>query len=432
MDTQRYRDSGGLAGREPEQRYRPPAEQNETGPDVHFEVDTSGALPAGIPVEPSTLVFEAADRGFGDIFGEMPSLTTDPLPPLEDMVEKSNGAPIDNHAAPSTFTKVSARSDEQDFLPTRRIPIEGANSQVLPTGHLPLTPNEFQPRNGQSSPVEPHQKPFLRRAGSRTDEGLPDFAQAIHSTDQESFGADTSLSELAEATGLRRNTGPVDNGSPRNYPSAPLHPSESLSEYPVLIDGHKPTLWSRLRWPVVAMLLLAFLATAGYFLGFQKLIGGSSQARQSANLRPADSDRPATANAQSQTEAVSKPSETTPKPAEASTPSENATATKAPEPAPAVAPPPVAPGDAQPTHSLQAASFPNEAGAREFAEKLIRAGVPSYVVAVDIPRRGKWFRIRVGQFPNAAEATKYAAQARQRAKAAGFNLDLIVCNYEKP
>jgi cell division septation protein DedD len=177
------------------------------------------------------------------------------------------------------------------------------------------------------------------------------------------------------------------------------------------------------------MLLLGMLAAVGYFLGFQKLLGGGKlEPRQSANARPPAST-PASNPAERAGEAA-KPADSTAKPPESSAPA-GTTPVKEPEAAPASAPPALA-SNVQPTHSLQAASFPNEAGAKEFAEKLVRAGVPSYILAVDIPRRGRWFRVRVGQFGNAAEASKYALQARQRAKAGGINLDLMVCDYEKP
>lgn len=88
--------------------------------------------------------------------------------------------------------------------------------------------------------------------------------------------------------------------------------------------------------------------------------------------------------------------------------------------------------DGQGAFSLQAASFPTQSGADEFAERLRRAGVPSYVVASDLARRGKWFRVRVGRFSAADAAQKFAAEAQRRAKAAGFSLQLIVCQYEQP
>jgi sporulation related protein len=82
--------------------------------------------------------------------------------------------------------------------------------------------------------------------------------------------------------------------------------------------------------------------------------------------------------------------------------------------------------------TLQAASFPNEAAAKQFSERLIRAGISAYVLPADIPRRGRWFRVRAGRFGSADEAGRYATQSKQRAIAAGLTLQLIVCGYEQP
>jgi cell division septation protein DedD len=82
--------------------------------------------------------------------------------------------------------------------------------------------------------------------------------------------------------------------------------------------------------------------------------------------------------------------------------------------------------------TLQAASFPNEPAAREFAERLLKHGIPAYVLRAEIARRGQWFRVRVGRFKDRSEATKFAEQSRQLGRAAGVNLDLVVCNYEEP
>jgi cell division septation protein DedD len=82
--------------------------------------------------------------------------------------------------------------------------------------------------------------------------------------------------------------------------------------------------------------------------------------------------------------------------------------------------------------SLQAASFPNQAAANAFSERLARAGVPAYVVAADIPKRGRWYRVRAGKFATAEEARRYAVEWRQRARAAGIGIDLVTCNYDQP
>lgn len=88
--------------------------------------------------------------------------------------------------------------------------------------------------------------------------------------------------------------------------------------------------------------------------------------------------------------------------------------------------------NAQGKFSLQAAAFPTEGGANEFAEKLKGAGVPSYVVSADVARRGRWFRVRVGRFNSADEAQRFAGEVQLRARTTGLALQLIVCQYEQP
>jgi hypothetical protein len=84
-------------------------------------------------------------------------------------------------------------------------------------------------------------------------------------------------------------------------------------------------------------------------------------------------------------------------------------------------------------HALQALASPSQGEANIFAERLVSAGIPAYVIPADIERRGKWFRVRVGGFNTAQEAMKFVAEARMRAKAAGISLkDLNVVDYEKP
>jgi len=82
-------------------------------------------------------------------------------------------------------------------------------------------------------------------------------------------------------------------------------------------------------------------------------------------------------------------------------------------------------------YSLQAAAFPTSDGAGTFAEKLKRAGVPSYVVTADMGKRGTWFRVRVGRFESSDAARQYASEAQLRAKSAGISLQLIVCQYDQ-
>jgi cell division septation protein DedD len=80
--------------------------------------------------------------------------------------------------------------------------------------------------------------------------------------------------------------------------------------------------------------------------------------------------------------------------------------------------------------SLQVASFPNEGSAKQFQDRLVKAGLPAYVVAADIPHRGKWFRVRAGKFASQEEAHQAAESWRKQAAAAGINLQLVPCEYQ--
>jgi cell division septation protein DedD len=276
------------------------------------------------------------------------------------------------------------------------------------------------------------QGPVVRRPGSkRESEELSELAQSVGARGSGPIGDDTSLSDLAAATGIRRNTAPTEipsSAQPRS--SAQVDGWEqSAHDYPVLIPGPDANYKSRMRWPLVVLLLLALVATAGYFLGFQKWITSAKpQTPQASNPIRKETEAPAASVTSAPPDPAVKPPET-------------AAVVKPPETAPGpVAKPETqatevpAPGTvdgAQARYSLQAASFPKEVQAKEFSDKLVRAGVPAYIMSIDIPRRGKWFRVRVGRFPSADEAGKYASQARQRARAAGINLELIVCDFER-
>jgi cell division protein FtsN len=80
--------------------------------------------------------------------------------------------------------------------------------------------------------------------------------------------------------------------------------------------------------------------------------------------------------------------------------------------------------------TLQAASFPSEVSAKQFQDKLVQAGLPAYVVAADIPHRGKWYRVRAGKFSTQDEARQAAESWRKRMAAAGINSQLVPCDYQ--
>ena len=77
------------------------------------------------------------------------------------------------------------------------------------------------------------------------------------------------------------------------------------------------------------------------------------------------------------------------------------------------------------------AALPDEASARDYSERLMRAGISTYIIPVENGRR-RFFRVRAGRFMTADEAQMYAAQSRLRARAAGLTLNFMVVDYIKP
>jgi cell division septation protein DedD len=177
----------------------------------------------------------------------------------------------------------------------------------------------------------------------------------------------------------------------------------SQTEYPVLLGPNKKTNRKNLFWIIVAGLLIASFA-AGYFILSQP------KAAQNDN-QPRDAESNATSAA--------------PAAGQSSEASADAASAQAPRPSASTE-------FGVGLLTLQSAAFPDEAGASEFSKKLIRAGIPAYVVPADLPRKGRWFRVRVGRFSNADDAKRYAVQSRLRAKAAGLDVDFIVVEYGKP
>ncbi|HYP28289.1 MAG TPA: SPOR domain-containing protein [Blastocatellia bacterium] len=199
----------------------------------------------------------------------------------------------------------------------------------------------------------------------------------------------------------------------------------SANEYPVLLNENRPSSWKKIMVPAAVILFVAL--AAGYVLFFQP----SSESQEAAAIQaPAQSLLPASeqsAGEQSKEPRVEQPQTEQPMPAP---PPEAASTAPADS-----APPAVAASGAESSggaFSLQAASFPDEAAARHFSEYLASAGIPSRVVAAQLGRRGKWYRVRVGRFASPEEAEKYAVQARARSASLGMNFQLIVCDYEKP
>lgn len=57
-------------------------------------------------------------------------------------------------------------------------------------------------------------------------------------------------------------------------------------------------------------------------------------------------------------------------------------------------------------YAIQVASFSEKKGADTLAQKLKKKGFNSYVVAGEVPQKGRWYRVRVGSYSNRDEAKK--------------------------
>lgn len=70
-------------------------------------------------------------------------------------------------------------------------------------------------------------------------------------------------------------------------------------------------------------------------------------------------------------------------------------------------------------YTIQVASFAEKEGADELAQKLKKKGYPSYVTVGDVPQKGRWYRVRIGHYPDRTEAQR-AADRIQKAEKLNF------------
>jgi len=199
----------------------------------------------------------------------------------------------------------------------------------------------------------------------------------------------------------------------------------SHSEWPVLVGPNQRRSFRRLGIPIAAIVL--FACAVGFYLLIYRPSGPERRAATDSGgtARASAVELGATAGGSADSDARKRVAATLSE-APASAPS---------QPAETVTVEPVTPKentDAQGRFSLQAAAFPTQVGADEFAEKLKRTGLPSYVVPAELARRGRWFRVRVGRFNAQEEAQRFAGEAQQRARGAGLAVQLIVCQYDQP
>jgi cell division septation protein DedD len=286
--------------------------------------------------------------------------------------------------------------------------------------------------------IEADSSAFSGNASSQQCEELSDgFEQSISTTDHDYAKADDSPltgqpSAITESAVDSTHTGAnsVEDRS-EDPPSigeeavadsweAPLPAWDySHSEWPLLVGPTKRRSFRKLRAAIAALVLLT-CAAGFYFLIYRPSTPAHRTSTDSGTTTRVSAVEPRAADSDALTHATPTPS--------------GAPAGGSLQPAETVAPEAVAPNDnsSQGRFSLQAAAFPTQDGADEFAEKLKRAGVPSYVVAADLARRGRWFRVRVGRFNSAEDAQRFTGEAQQRARAGGLAVQLIVCQYDQP
>jgi DedD protein len=89
------------------------------------------------------------------------------------------------------------------------------------------------------------------------------------------------------------------------------------------------------------------------------------------------------------------------------------------------APPPKEPPTAKPApskirYTIQVGSYPEKAMAEDETRNMKKRGYAAFLVATDIPDKGKWYRVRVGSFANKQSAEKLAKELKAKEGIDGF------------
>jgi cell division septation protein DedD len=66
------------------------------------------------------------------------------------------------------------------------------------------------------------------------------------------------------------------------------------------------------------------------------------------------------------------------------------------------------------TYTVTLASFKPKERADRYLDKLKKIGIDAYVWEVDLPEKGKWYRVSVGHFPTLDEAKNYKEELKQK------------------
>ncbi|MGD9124616.1 MAG: SPOR domain-containing protein [Desulfarculaceae bacterium] len=65
-------------------------------------------------------------------------------------------------------------------------------------------------------------------------------------------------------------------------------------------------------------------------------------------------------------------------------------------------------------YSICAASFADQKAARAHAAKLGKKGIKAWVAAVDLKKKGRWYRVYVGRYASFDQARQQLAQMRTK------------------
>lgn len=71
-------------------------------------------------------------------------------------------------------------------------------------------------------------------------------------------------------------------------------------------------------------------------------------------------------------------------------------------------------------YSIQVGSYPEKDMAEEEVRSMKKRGYAAFLVATDIPEKGKWYRVRVGSFANRQSAEKLVKELKSKEGIDGF------------
>lgn len=356
---------------------REPSAPPEQEPGQAFRFDNSGQLTYE-PPRAGSFFFEAPEY-------DSPAQAS---PPRE--VEHNTAAPAERARAEAPPEVETVRPGRDLAAPKPQAPQSQPDLEPSPNRRPVGAQLKSEPRTpGGPSPSQPS---FELSAGRTANRPSPGFQKGQGQGDRR-------FEDQSWAEELRKSLALTDHDQVK-----PFVPETEDKGYVLMVANTKEARRARLPLKVAALLLLlAAAAAGGYFL----LRGGAAPAKKNASV------------AQAQPQSRSQPQPQLPPKGEGERP----VVSGGPKPAATEA----VPGGK--SYSLQAASFPSEEAANQFSERLVQLGIPAYVVAADIPKKGRWFRVRVGKFPSPEKARQDAAEFQKKAAAAGLRLGLVVCDY---